>query len=955
MRWSCGLAIAVTLSVAAAASDFRATVEADWLLQEQYRHAPQASTVTTQIDAAGACDGVKSGEWGFHTDVDDPPWWQVDLEAAQAIREIAIWNRCDGVASRCRNLIVQVSDDSAAWQTVYQHDGATFYGFTDGKPLRVTPCGEGGGPVTARFVRIEVPEKTYFHLDEVEVFGPDDPSTNLALHRPADQSSTSQWSTDSRPAQPVHWAQRVPDILANCARLSRELADAGMDVRASLEETGALAARLAAGTPGEADAKALFFEARWLQRRLMLAHPLLDFDAIFFAKRVPGSFNHMSDQYYGWWSRPGGGLFILRGFKEDAPECECISDSFDTPGSFLRPILSYDAEKVLFAWCRYYPDLAAQPDKLNKDNVPEDAFYHLFEMRRDNRTPRRVTRGKYDDFDGRYLPDDRIVFLSTRRGQAVQCGIRSAMETIAHDALPDCYVRCGGGPERPVAVYTLHTMDADGSDLCAISPFEMFEWTPSVGRDGTILYSRWDYVDRHNMPYMSLWAINPDGTNARIVYGNFTQAPHCTFEPRCVPNSNKIVFTASGHHAQTLGSLVLLDPAKSSEGTSPITRLTPEVVFPEIEGWPKACFANPWPLSESLYLVAWGCEATPRQGQSRAAHAMGLYLLDTDGDMELLYRDPEISSQWPMPLRPQPRPPVIASTLRRDGPNEGRFLLADVYAGLNATVRGNVKALRIVAVPAKTHPTMNFPSLGLTNDDPGKCVLGTVPVEADGSAFFRVPAGVIVFFQALDERGMAIQTMRSATHVQPGQTLSCIGCHENRHLAPPAKQLLAAQRPPSNLRVGPEGSWPLRFDRLVQPVLNDRCIRCHAPDARGPDAAKLDLTEAKAYDSLVDYGSPSLRQHVQGQYAQGFSTEGRCAAQTSPLLALLTAPEGHYGERLDPQDQERLVTWIDTYGQRLGSFSEDQDRRLVQLREEHREVFEEHMPDSEDSDDTGPA
>ncbi len=128
--------------------------------------------------------------------------------------------------------------------------------------------------------------------------------------------------------------------------------------------------------------------------------------------------------------------------------------------------------------------------------------------------------------------------------------------------------------------------------------------------------------------------------------------------------------------------------------------------------------------------------------------------------------------------------------------------MADVYRGLTGVPRGEIKSLRIVAVPAKTHPTMNFPNLGVTRDDPGKCVLGTVPVEADGSAYFRVPAGVIVFFQALDERGVAVQTMRSATHVQPGQTLSCIGCHEPRQQAPPAKPALAGLREPSRLTRG---------------------------------------------------------------------------------------------------------------------------------------------------------
>jgi hypothetical protein len=564
--------------------------------------------------------------------------------------------------------------------------------------------------------------------------------------------------------------------------------------------------------------------------------------------------------------------------------------------------------------------------------VPEDAFYHVFEANIDGTGVRQLTHGKYDDFDARYLPDGKIVFLSTRRGQAIQCGVQSAQHTLSITDLPDSYVRCGGGPERPVAIYTLHTMNPDGTEMCAISPFENFEWTPSVADDGSILYSRWDYVDRHNMPYMSLWRIRPDGTNSQIVYGNFTKAPHCTFEPACVPGSDKIIFTASGHHAQTMGSLVLLDPTIGTEGSEPIERLTPEVPFPEIEAWPETFYANPWPLSERFHLVSWSQESTIREGRQRAPNGMGLYFFDAEGNMELLYRDPSIGSECPIPVRPRPCPPVLASSVSHDGAQEGRFLLADVYRGLNSTKRGDVKSLRLVAVPAKTQPTMNSPRLGVTRDDPGKCVLGTVPVEEDGSAFFRLPAGVIVFFQALDAEGMAIQTMRTTTHVQPGQTLSCVGCHESRTEAPTAKRVMAALREPSKIVPGPTGSWPLRFDRLVQPILDDKCVRCHSPEGEDVQAAKLNLTSASAYESLVNCGTPSLRDHVMTRYLEGRSIEGSCAARSSPVLAKISDKALHPDPDLDPDELNRLIVWMDTYAQLQGSFSEEQERDLEELK-----------------------
>ena len=1005
-------------------------LEAEWLLEAQLRtEAQQAANPTTRDDAAGGCDGVTNGKWGFHTAEDNNPWWQVDLGKVLPISQVRLWNRADSedIAARAANFQVMLSNDGTEWREAYRHNGKVFYGYRmpDRSPLivRLTEA-------EARFVRIQLPGRTFLHLDEVEVIGKS--GGNLALHRPADQSSLSPWSAvHGRNDRPVDWASETRRTLANCERMLGELGGQESKLNArphpgplpqerenrsprfsetessrgsqgliakkepsaeNPDDTRIIAARpiahplpggegrgegepksnlknsrswskqiaklkqeLASAASGES-AQPLYLEARSLQRQLALATPLLDFDALLFTKRVPGSYSHMSDQNYGWWSRPGGGIYILRGLKSSAPTTECLTDAaFKDPGSFMRPSLSFDGQKILFAWCKHYPELAKEKDKLNKANVPEDAFYHVFEINLDGSGVRQITHGKYDDFDARYLPDGRIVFLSTRRGQAIQVGKASAAASLAKNDLPDCYVRCGGDASRPVAVYTLHTMNADGGDLTPISPFEMFEWEPSVARDGTIMYSRWDYIDRDNMPYMSLWSINPDGINARLIYGNYTKAPHCTFEPRAIPGSDKIIFTASGHHSQTMGSLVLLDPKVGTEGEAPITRLTPETAFPEIEGWPRAFYANPWPLSERTHLVAWGVEEKMREGTQRPVNGMGIYLFNADNGRELLYRDPEISSMAPIPLKVQPRPPVLASRVKWDGPQEGRFLVADVTRGLKTVKPGDVKALRIIAVPAKTQPWMNKPVMGLTHDDPGKAVLGTVPVEADGSAYFRVPSGVMFFFQALNARGVAVQTMRSATHVQPGQTLSCTGCHESRQQAaaapssgtgvPPVRiethgrdarpttaSPLASLREPSKITVGPEGSWTMRFDRLVQPLLDTQCVSCHNPDSKDVAAAKFNLTPNEAYKSLTLSGRPSLNDLVLAAYRDGVSTEGHAPATQSSVLRLLTDPTGHYGVKLGRADLDRLITWMDTYAQRTGTFSPEQEEDLERLR-----------------------
>jgi hypothetical protein len=919
-------------------------LEADWLRENAVRGIPvvPSGEITPEEDAAGGCDGVIDGRWGFHTNLENDPWWQIDLKRPMALDQVHIYNRCDHTSDRASRLLVLLSDDGDQWKQVYQHDGTVFCGYTDGKPLAINLRGN-----TARYVRIQLPGNTCLHLDEVEVYETNFyTETNRSVETDlATQSSTCEHSTRSVPAhnsgppllpnmqKPVGYATATH--VQRGAFLAADLMRSGVDVGSQMATLQQAARRLQQpnALPGPA-ARELYLDVRRAVRRMSLANPLLDFDDLLFVKRHPSAYPHMSDQYYGWWSRAGGGLYLLEDFKTDRARLRCLTTELP-PGNILRPDLSHDGKKVLFAYAKFYPGLHEEKNKLDKGNVPEDAFYHLYEMNLDGTGLRRLTRGKYDDFDGRYLPGGEIVFLSTRRGQYIQCGKASGMASI-DGALPDSYVRCGGGPERPVAVYTLHVMDAEGGNLRQISAFEEFEWTPSVHHDGRVLYARWDYVDRSGQPFMSLWSTLPDGTNMRAVFGNYDQKPLATFEPRSVPGSQKIVFTASGHHAGTGGSLVLLDPARGDSGDRPLTRLTPEVPFPEIEGWPETFFANPYPLSEDYYLVAWSNQ--PLGAMAGAFTGFGIYLFDAFGNLTLIYRDPSISCMYPMPVRPRKRPADVSSSVDWDGPQQSRMLVVDVHRGLKTVPRGTIRRLRLVGIPVKTHPVMHNPPMGLTHDDPGKFVMGTVPVEEDGSAYFQVPSGVNFFLQALDEEGKAVQTMRSATYVQPGQTFTCVGCHEPRNTTPPNAFPLAAKREPSRISPGPEGSWPFDYQTLVQPVLQRQCVTCHKPDG---ECSTFDLTADKSYDALTNYGDPSLRTHVVTRFRQSRSTIGGCAAAANPVLRLLD--QGHYDVRLTPDEKDRLITWMDTYGQLLGSFSKEQEDRLVQLRQRMASIIDDDV------------
>ena len=216
----------------------------------------------------------------------------------------------------------------------------------------------------------------------------------------------------------------------------------------------------------------------------------------------------------------------------------------------------------------------------------------------------------------------------------------------------------------------------------------------------------------------------------QAVFGNFTRNPECFFEARSIPGSRRLIFTASGHHSITAGSLVLLDPRYGPDTPAALTRLTPEVPFPEAEGRPATYYANPYPLSEDHYLVAWSDRPLRFQGEVNDTAALGVYLYDAFGNLNLLYRDPAMGSQYPLPVRPRPRPPMVGQQAASVDASEAQLLLSNVYAGLGGVAPGTIKRLRVVGMPVKTHPTMDSPSIGVTTHDNGRFVLGTVPVEA---------------------------------------------------------------------------------------------------------------------------------------------------------------------------------------------------------------------------------
>jgi len=690
---------------------------------------------------------------------------------------------------------------------------------------------------------------------------------------------------------------QLADTPASCAAAaSKHLARARRllaDLRRGRDETFLAAEaleldRLAAMAPKDLPAaRARWLDVRWLKRRIALANPLMRFGELLFCKRVPTSYSHLVMQYFGWRARPGGGLFVLaRPGKSLA--CRDLAGGKLEPGNVLEPSLSYDGRRVVFSHVACGPT----PYRPEAVHAQSGGFYHVYQIGVDGTGLRQLTDGPYDDLMPAYLPDGGIVFSSTRRRG---------------------YARCFGGQfSRRWHVYTLHRMACDGSGLRRLSSHDTNEWFPTVLPDGRVLYARWDYIDRDAVTHQNLWTTRPDGSNPATLWGNATKSPHCAFQAKAIPSSGRIVFTASAHHSITAGSIAVVDPSVDYDGHAAITRITTDVPFPEAESRNLVeYYSAPWPLSERYFLVAYSPLPLVWEPGANPPAALGIYLLDAAGNRELIYRDPDIGCTNPIPLGARPMPPALPSALDPARTGTGEMVLTDVYQGLGSTPRGSVKALRIVQVFPKTTPWSNNPRMGVAGEENGRAVLGTVPVEPDGSARFLLPARTPVLFQALNADGLAVRTMRSLTYVQPGEATSCIGCHESRMTAPASVEVLAKRRAPSRIAPGPRDGRPFSYVETVQPVLDKHCIRCHS--AKAPKG-KLDLTGAPAGNWTRSYVSLTRDARRIPRYA------ARNQVQVSPVGGAMSSPgsglirklrKGHSNVKLTSDDLRRLGVWID--------------------------------------------
>lgn len=662
-----------------------------------------------------------------------------------------------------------------------------------------------------------------------------------------------------------------------------------------------------------------------LRRRVAMANPLVDFDAIVCMLEQPGEARIIEQARAVWPGHStGGGPVIVRGFKNQPELVELLSgirvadgpwQGRELVGKFSGLELSYDARQLLFA------------------ATTDTDIWRLFAFDLATRRLVQLTDGPSDDFDPCLLPSGRIVFTSTRR-----CGVG----------------RCVLTPQS--LTYTLYSMEPDGSDIIPLSYHETNEWQPSVSHDGKLVYTRWDYVDRHWGTAHHFWECYPDGRDPRNRHGNYP-LPHSAMtdgaQPedygrktfvygralrpdaelgfRAVPGSPKYTATAVGHHEGFSGSLVLVDPRTADDGRmAQVKRITPEYLFPEVEPGAVHAYGTPWPLSEDFYLCNFFA---------------GLYLLDRYGNRELIY-DPGPGPHRvrdPLPLRPRDVPPVLPVMTwqgQRDAlPDHHRAVLAvmnvyDTDAAGRLPAGTRVKWMRIVQVIPQLFDLefslQSVSQIGFATDSPGRMALGIVPVEADGSVHCEAPVGKTLYFQLLDEQGLAVHSMRSATYVHPGESLVCQGCHEDKWRSVPQPRGLPAalQRPPS--KIVPEvasGALPFNFCELVKrPVFDPQCVPCHAKQPGAPDMSYASLARFdRAFSYPSEYDSLSLL-GVGGSR----TTPGRFGARASGIMKSLATKDYHKDVQLSADQRRRLTLWLDLNSNEIGWIGNDRSQIALQ-------------------------
>jgi len=518
---------------------------------------------------------------------------------------------------------------------------------------------------------------------------------------------------------------------------------------------------------------------------------------------------------------PSGGLYVYQNgeFRE-------LIDAGD--GQILDCELSYDATEALFSW---------------KTNRSEN--YDIYRIDLDSGELTQITTHPANDFNVSWLPDGGMAFLSDRDNNYAYCMHSSSA--------------------------VLYRMEQDGSGLTRLSANYLSDIAPHVMQDGKIMYCRWEYVDRFQIPSQGLWAQNPDGTGLVHLFGGRMLTPVTISEAKSIPGTKKIIATLTGHNGAICGGVGVIDPALGAHNEESWKTILGEVVpfNKQNKRNENQKYEFPYPVNEDVFLVSNG-------------GAVELSTFDGGNVIQLIDNDigpavGELGFYAALPVKSRPREPVISSSLPPGSVPIGMMTMQDIYIGLEVELasgliqRGDIKQIRVVEGLGKNNKgsqaqrafCWQFPvvSAGATMEP--KKTISIVEVEEDGSAMFDIPAMKPILLQALDADGRVIHRMRTFTQMMPGEIQSCTGCHMNRNIATPAtggKRILALQKPVQKMNGSPwkENESAFSYPEQVQPIWDRHCVQCHnSIKTKGGVDLSADRTDLfnVSYDNLARTGA----------------------------------------------------------------------------------------------------
>lgn len=595
----------------------------------------------------------------------------------------------------------------------------------------------------------------------------------------------------------------------------------------------------------------------------------------------------------------------------------------ELPKGIIRDVeASYDASHILFSMRKSFED-----------------SYHIYEMDLKSRKIKQLTRlAEVSDIDPIYLPDGDIAFASTRA--AKYCGCNR-------------HIMCN-----------LYKMSPDGANITQIGNSIEFEGTPSITRDGKILYTRWEYVDRNFSGAQGLWTCNPDGTRHALYWGQETKNP--ALNGIQIPNSNKVAAILSSCHDIAWGALAIIDKNIGVEGEKSVVKIFPESArklidkpgdkYADSMKAVKIKYEDPEPISEKFILSS-------RQA-SEKSQTMNLYLTDIESGTDVLVgKSTEGMGLFDAKLLARRTPPMTAAPQRSyDTSEKALAYVSDVYEGthLKGVKRGDIKYLRIVENPPKLYwsggywenegsqaPAMNY------DDYDDKIILGTVPVESDGSAYFEVPAEKFIYLQALDANGDMLQTMRSGMSILPGEIASCAGCHESRTAPPPAslRHSLALKRKPSKIKPTPAGATGSEFSYIknIQPILDKHCVKCH--DFGGKGSEKIVLCGDRGLVFNQSYLQLHSKKAISaiGAGPDAVVEANTWGAKHSKIVRMIR--NGHSGVKMPESEFAVLRAWIDLnapyYSTEDSAYPQNPSGRSPLAFSEIQRIFELAAPEAE--------